>query len=509
MHLKTNSCFLLATGSILIGVFGFVNGCGKPASAPYSEMQDRAGQVFRINEQAPYSGNAIQTSPSGFLLRQAHIDRGWVTRLTAFHPNGNTHFDCRFNQAPFEVMGQSWEQLLANNLDHLTEEMQVYHPDGMLKMSMSFLEGRPDGICRFFHTNGAPEQIIEFQANGQTRIERFAEEGWKTLEINLCQFKPGDLFTESIKLRGECAGRLNGAYFLMHNEHTMAERALFECGGDASRFETWTVDGINPALAVIGKPFVIPFQSNGADMQMIWVPPGSFRMGAPADEPGREADETLHPVSLTDGFWLASHETTQEQWQEVMGNNPSYFEGEPTLPVESIDYAEAMEFCDRLTARSRSMNLIPDGFVFSLPTEAQWEYACRAGTSSPFSGDLEKVAWYHGNSKAKPHPVGTKQSNAWGFHDMHGNVWEMCLDWEYLYPDHKAVDPVAAYPSKYKVVRGASWAHLKAHIRSANRGMLKPGTKGMHHGMRIALIPLHYHQTMAEAKHMAPSGRNP
>lgn len=138
-------------------------------------MQDRAGQVFRINEQAPYSGNAIQTSPSGFLLRQAQIDRGWVTRLTAFLPNGNTHFDCRFNQAPFEVMGQSWEQLLANNLDHLTEEMQVYHPDGMLKMSMSFLEGRPDGICRFFHTNGAPEQIIEFQANGQTRIERFAE----------------------------------------------------------------------------------------------------------------------------------------------------------------------------------------------------------------------------------------------------------------------------------------------------------------------------------------------
>lgn len=468
-------------------------------------MQDRGGQVFRVNQQDPYSGNVIHNNPSGSLLWKAQIDQGWVSRLTAFHPDGNTYFDCGFKQAPHRVMGQSWEHLLQQHPDLLSGEFHVYHPEGTLKLSIHFEDGRPEGVSRFLYANGNPEQIANFKTDGPARIERFAEEGWKVLEINLCEAKLSDLFTDTNRLRGLCARRMHGEYFLMHNEHTMAERGIFKCGMEATQFESWSEDGINLSQAVSGQPFTIGFLNNAGDIRMIWVPPGSFGMGTPLDEVGREDDETLHSVTLKDGFWLAAHEITQEQWQDVMGNNPSYFEGDPTLPVESIKWAEAMEFCRRLTARSRLMNLIPEGFAYSLPTEAQWEYACRAGTSTPFSGDVDAVAWYHQNSKHKPHPVGTKQCNDWGFYDMHGNVWEMCLDWERNYPEEPETDPLAVRPAKYKVVRGASWAHLEAHIRSANRGMITPGTSGFHHGMRMALIPVYYHQRLEAGRYMTPT----
>lgn len=148
-------------------------------------------------------------------------------------------------------------------------------------------------MSRFLYADGNPEQVADFQTNGPARIERFADEGWKILEINLCEARLSDQFEDTDRLRGLCARRMDGEYFLMHNEHTLAERGVFKCGTEVTRFESWSEDGINLSQAVSGRPFTIGFLNNASDIRMIWVPPGSFGMGAPLDEVGREDDSCI------------------------------------------------------------------------------------------------------------------------------------------------------------------------------------------------------------------------
>ena len=213
----------------------------------------------------------------------------------------------------------------------------------------------------------------------------------------------------------------------------------------------------------------------GVPMEMVWCPPGTFTMGSPADEEGRGDDETQHKVTLTNGLWLAKMPVTQTQWKSVMGNNPSHHKGDD-LPVVKVSWDDCQEFCKNAG--------------LSLPTEAQWEYACRAGSTAAYagSGKLEEMGWYTGNSDGEPHPVGQKQPNAWGLCDMLGNVWEWCADWFGDYPSGSVTDPKGASSGSYRVKRGGSWFSDAASCRSAYRRHYNPSDRDDDLGFRPASI---------------------
>ena len=185
-------------------------------------------------------------------------------------------------------------------------------------------------------------------------------------------------------------------------------------------------------------------------------------MGSPKEEIERKPDEIPHQVTLTKGFYMGVYPVTQEQWKEIMGNNPSQFNGEKNLPVEMVSWNDCQEFIKKLR--------IKDKTPYRLPTEAEWEYCCRAGTKTPFHfGETISTgqANYDGNfiygngkkglNRKKTMPVGSFPANAWGLHDMHGNLWEWCQDWYGDYPQNDVVDPQGPNEGKARVLRGGSW----------------------------------------------------
>jgi formylglycine-generating enzyme required for sulfatase activity len=200
------------------------------------------------------------------------------------------------------------------------------------------------------------------------------------------------------------------------------------------------------------------------------------------------------PVSLQRDYWLGKYEVTQAEYAALMGQNPSHFAGDTNRPVEKLSFYDAQAYCAALTARERSAGRLPPGFEYRLPSEAEWEYACRAGTTNAYSfGDdpqlAEAFAWTSENSDATPHPVGLKRPNPWGLYDMHGNVWEWCLDWFAPYPATPAVDPVGPATGKFKVFRGGGWNQEVPFARSANRFMMSPSNGIYFVGFRVALGP--------------------
>ncbi len=213
----------------------------------------------------------------------------------------------------------------------------------------------------------------------------------------------------------------------------------------------------------------------GVKLEMVWIEPGSFMMGSPEDE-------TQHRVTLTKGYWLGKYEVTQAQWEAVMGrgNIPSKFKG-PDLPVESVSWDDCKGFVQKLNAKLGS-----EGGGFRLPTEAEWEYACRAGTTGGYAGVLGDLGWYDGNSGSTPHPVGEKRANAWGIYDMHGNVWEWCEDWRGDYPSGSVTDPTGPSTGSNRVCRGGSWCCVATYCRSARRYWLEPGDRDDALGFRLA-----------------------
>ncbi len=232
---------------------------------------------------------------------------------------------------------------------------------------------------------------------------------------------------------------------------------------------------------------------------LIWIPAGEFIMGSPSDEPGRDWDEGPQTrVVIAHGFWMGKCEVTQAEFQRVMGYNPSNEAGPPNRPVEKVSWYEAIDYCTRLTRGEETAGRLPDGYSYRLPTEAEWEYACRAGTTTRFSfGDdpaevhLGEYAWYAGNSDSTSHPVGTRRPNPWGLYDMHGNVWEWCLDrWPGSLPGGTITNRPALAQGTLRTTRGGSWLYDSRACRSANRDDYSPGDRCSDIGFRIVLAPL-------------------
>ncbi|MDR2624899.1 MAG: formylglycine-generating enzyme family protein [Zoogloeaceae bacterium] len=256
--------------------------------------------------------------------------------------------------------------------------------------------------------------------------------------------------------------------------------------------------------------------TNSIGMEFVRIPAGSFMMGADKNlEDAREDEMPQHQVTISQPFYLGKYEVTQKEWEAVMGDNPSKFKGENN-PVENVSWYDIQTFIERLNQKEGTNK-------YRLPTEAEWEYAARAGTTTQYSfvkweyaersgmmtqssGDdadsLGRYAWYKDNSEGKTHPVGQKEPNPWGLYDMHGNVWEWVQDWydENYYAQSPAIDPRGPsggslrdprgpYGNSFRVLRGGSCTGTARHFRSATRGLGLPPS--MYNGFRLAFSPGH------------------
>ncbi len=230
----------------------------------------------------------------------------------------------------------------------------------------------------------------------------------------------------------------------------------------------------------------------GRPQGFVWIQPGSFTMGSPMTEPDRDGDEGPQTqVAITSGFWMGRHEVTQREYVAIMGANPSHFKGE-TLPVDLVGWGEATHYCARLTEREATAGRLPPQSAYRLPTEAEWEYACRAGTKTAFafgSGLSSAQANYGGTypNNGSTVPVESYAPNAWGLYDMHGNAWELCSDFYGLYPGGSVTDPKGPTAGSYRVIRGGCWADGAWFCRSAYRFSFGPGVWYGSIGFRVVL----------------------
>ena len=229
---------------------------------------------------------------------------------------------------------------------------------------------------------------------------------------------------------------------------------------------------------------------HGVRLEMVLIAAGEFMMGSPESDGHARGDEKpQHRVRITKPFYLGKYPVTQEQWNEVMANNPSIADGLQN-PVDSVSWEDCQKFCDVLNTKPH-----PEG-KFKLPTEAQWEYACRAGNTTTYSfgndeSELSAHAWYFENSHRQSHPVGGKMPNAWGLYDMHGNVCEWCQDWyDCGYYAHSSTDdPAGPVTGSERAFRGGSWDLPARMCRSACRSDGDPACHNYLLGMRVCLAP--------------------
>lgn len=293
-----------------------------------------------------------------------------------------------------------------------------------------------------------------------------------------------------------------------------------------------------------GETWELPLAA-GSFLRLVWIPPGSFSLGSPDAEPGRKPDEGPQTrVTITRGFWLGETFVTIGDWTQVMGvgvreqligrirdDTLCDFGGEKmvlrdlmrwsreadpaaslaneddALPIYFVSWNEAMEFAGRLNVRERAAGRLPPGYAYTLPTEAQWEYACRAGTTTPTCGGgnapatLERIAWYDRNSaegyedrrigptRSGPRIVKQKEPNGWGLCDMQGNIWQWCLDWYGPYAGGAVTDPIGPGAGTGRVKRGGSFGSGADSLRSAGRAGNPPAEASAYRGIRLALSP--------------------
>ncbi len=210
-------------------------------------------------------------------------------------------------------------------------------------------------------------------------------------------------------------------------------------------------------------------------IELVWIPAGRFRMGSDEE---MDDEGPSHSVRLR-GFWMGRTEVTQGQWKAVLGQVPARFSRSAHHPVETVDWEDVQGFIRALSARS--------GIGFRLPTEAEWEYACRAGREGPDWGPLFDIAWFDQNSRGSTHPVGRKKPNAWGLYDTQGNVWEWCQDWYGRYDGRPQVDPAGPASGAARVIRGGCWSVPFYFLRPVSRGSALPSDRGDYLGLRLAV----------------------
>jgi len=243
------------------------------------------------------------------------------------------------------------------------------------------------------------------------------------------------------------------------------------------------------------------FGQNDAPEGFVRIEGGTFTMGSPANEPGRSGNEgPQHQVTVS-SFYMGKYEVTQKEYQEVMGKNPSEFRGD-NLPVERVSWYDAIEYCNK---RSQKEGLTPAYTIatmtgvsrnsnangYRLPTEAEWEYACRAGTTTAYNTGASinnNTGWYEANSAGSTHEVGQKPANAWGLYDMHGNVYELCWDWyDNIYTSRAQTDPLGPSSGRERVGRGGGWNSSAQNVRSAERNSYHPAdSRYRNMGFRVA-----------------------
>jgi formylglycine-generating enzyme required for sulfatase activity len=285
-------------------------------------------------------------------------------------------------------------------------------------------------------------------------------------------------------------------------------------GRDGPRREAWLKRAFFPKglrmmrvfsvalVAILTGGFATPAQqkdppkdfTNSIGMKFVWLAPGSFLMGSPMEEEERRENEVMHKVTLTRGFYMGVYTVTQKQWQVVMGNNPSRFRSQENLPVENVSWDDCQEFVKKLREKDKKL--------YRLPTEAEWEYACRAGTKSPFyfgqAISTDQANYYgavvYGNGKKgvdrrKTTPAGSFNANAFGLFDMHGNVFQWCQDWYGDYPQKNLVDPQGPERGECRVLRGGSWTRDPESCRSAFRAYSEPDYRDNDCGLRVCFYP--------------------
>jgi uncharacterized protein (TIGR02996 family) len=262
------------------------------------------------------------------------------------------------------------------------------------------------------------------------------------------------------------------------------------------------------ALLAGGVPPLVPAFTNSVGMELALIPAGSFIMGSSDSEEGRRPFEPLHPVTITRPFYLGIYPVTQAEYGKVVGTNPAHFTrargGGPNFPVENINWHEAVNFCELLSGLPAERSA---GRTYRLPTEAEWEYACRAGTTTVFhfgpsisarEANFNTEAPYGGpapeRSLRRTTPVGSYPPNAWGLYDMHGNVVNWCQDWYSHLKDKRAVDPVGPRSARrdlgYRLVRGGSWSFHGQYCRAAYRNHASPDSPREFYGVRVACVLL-------------------
>lgn len=212
------------------------------------------------------------------------------------------------------------------------------------------------------------------------------------------------------------------------------------------------------------------------------IPAGTFLMGS---ESGGDNEKPVHRVVISRSFEIGKYEITQAEWEAVMGSNPSQFKG-ASHPVERVSWGDVQLFIQAMNARE-------DGYEYRLPTEAEWEYAARAGSSGDYggTGTLDEMGWYEQNSGGMTHPAGTKSPNAWGLYDMHGNVWEWVQDWyaRDYYDESPTTDPSGPKAGTSRTVRGGGWSYSAERCTSASRAHPAPGDRYSFIGFRVVRVP--------------------
>jgi len=309
------------------------------------------------------------------------------------------------------------------------------------------------------------------------------------------------LQSQDWKKANEMLAELNEAYSILRNSSTRAQYNDLPAGkrqqqsppppstNQQSKSSTlgWII-GVVVILILSTMIGVTLYQSHLKRVatsimeNMVSIPSGSFLMGSPSSEKGRDSDEVQHRVTISKGFWMGKYEVTQEQWQSIMGSNPSHCKGD-NRPVENVSWNSVQIFIRKLNRQT--------GKRFRLPTEAEWEYACRGGTDTTYcfgdgAGQLLQYAWYVENSGDQTHPVGQKKPNAWGLYDMHGNVCEWCQDWYGKYPSGSVTDPTGPSSGFVRVLRGGSGANYARGCRSENRSWGYPSSWVNSLGFRLA-----------------------